>query len=117
MRTHTSAVALIVLTGTIAAYAHDETMHAGKPTRGVVETVAGDHLTLKTDRGQVRVTLTEKTTVERGEQVVGRDALRAGTHLEVFGTKLPGGELVARDVHLEEGAAGSGAADGHSHDH
>ena len=102
---------------TPAAYAHDETMHPGKPTHGVVDSIAGDHLTLKTDGGQVAVTLTEKTTVERGEKVVGRDALQVGRHVDVFGTKLPGGELVAREVHLDEGAAGREHQPGHAPKH
>ncbi len=106
MRTYLRATALILLPVTTAAYAHDGSMHPGKGTHGVVGTVAGDHLTLNTDGGQLAVTLTEKTTVERGEKVVGRDALQAGSHVEVFGTKLPGGELVAREVHVDEGATG-----------
>jgi hypothetical protein len=114
MRTHTGAVALIVLTVTTAAHAHDQSMHAGKPTHGVVDTIAGDHLTLKTAGGQVAVTLTEKTTVERDEKVVGRDALQVGRHVDVFGTKLPGGELVAKEVHVEEGAAGHEHEPGHA---
>jgi hypothetical protein len=80
-------------------------MHVGKPTHGTVDAVTSDHFTLHTDRGAIAVTLTEHTTVEEGDQVVGRETLHLGIAVSVFGTMLPGGELVATAIHIEGSAA------------
>jgi len=84
-----------------SALAHDGAMHKGKATHGTVVAVRGEQLMLTTEDGALTVTLTDKTKVERGEKEVERGELAPGTHVEVFGTKLPGGELVAQEVLLD----------------
>ena len=97
-------VALPLLAGG-TAIAHEGHMHLGKPTHGTVAAISSDQLTLQTDHGAVAVTLTDHTTVEEGDRVVGREALHLGAPISVFGTTLPGGEIVASAIHVE----GSGA--------
>ena len=101
----------LVLVGALAllaggsAIAHEGHMHVGKQTHGTVTAITSDHFTLQTDHGAVTVTLTDHTTVEEGDRVVGREALHLGAPLSVFGTMLPGGELVATAIHVEASAA------------
>lgn len=83
------------------AWAHGESPHKGNPVRGTVTAVSEDTLTLETDDGPTSVTLTIDTKVERGEQDVGRRALASGSRVGVFGTKVPGHGLVAREVVVE----------------
>ncbi len=89
-----------IVLGTVTAGAHDGSMHSGKPTEGTVAVVHGDQLTLALADGQVLVMLQPTTKLEEGEQPAARDALKPGVHVEVFGTKLPDGELVAREIRI-----------------
>lgn len=84
-----------------SARAHEGHLHLGTPTRGVVDARSGDHLTLRTEHGPIAVTITEHTTVVEGDRPTGHEAIRVGEALTVFGTMLPGGELVARDIHID----------------
>src|SRR4051794_28606702 len=87
--------------------AHDASLHKGKATVGEVVSVAPGKLELKTAAGPVTVTLNEKTKYEHGEQHVDLSHIQKGQKISVFGTKLPTGELVAREVLI-------GAADSHA---
>lgn len=98
MRILRAVLGLIVIVSASQAWAHDESMHKAKPTRGRVATLTGDALTITTDEGPVGVVLTPETRVERGEKVVGREALTAGVAVDVFGTTVPGEGLVAKEV-------------------
>jgi methionine-rich copper-binding protein CopC len=102
MVTRFFGAAIVVIALVSPAWAHEQSLHHQKPTSGAVETVNGEHLTLKTDDATISVTLSDRTHVEAGEKEVGRDALRPGTHVSVYGTKLPGGEIVASDIHVED---------------
>jgi len=109
----TAALGLTVLLSATHSWAHDESMHKAKPTRGRVAALQGESLTLTTDNGQIGVVLTAETKVEQGDKVVGRDALTAGTAVDVFGTTVPGQGLVAKeiivgDAHDEHSEAGAG---------
>jgi hypothetical protein len=90
---------MVVLTGS-AASAHDARLHKGKPTVGTVEALSDNGLTLKTARGTTPVTFQDKTKFERGEAQASAQEIQQGDRLTVFGTKLPSGELVAREVLL-----------------
>jgi len=97
-----------------AAWGHDKSGHQGKATHGRVEAVAGDRVTLRTEAGTVVVTLDESTKIARDEKTVGRDTLRPGVDVAVIGTKLPGGDVVAKEILIgghEEPATGH---EGHS---
>ncbi len=107
-----SALALAaVLTGS-AAYAHDASLHKGKPTVGTVESRSEKGVTLKTARGTTPVTFQDKTKFERGEAQASPQEIQPGDQLTVFGTKLPSGEMVAREVLLP-----TTKAKGESHAH
>ena len=82
-----------------AAFAHDASMHKGKATMGEITSVDGDRLAMKTAKGSVNVTMNADTKVELEKGEGGtKDDLKVGKHLMVTGTKLPGGELVAKVV-------------------
>jgi len=86
--------------------AHDASKHKGKATEGEITSATGDQLDVKTAAGVVHVSLTAKTKIEHGDQTVDRSHLKAGERVSVFGTKLPSGQLVAREIVI--------AAPGHS---
>ena len=80
--------------------AHDARLHKGKPTTGKVVSLDEQFLKLETATGTTTVTLREETKFERGNENVAREELKPGQQVRVFGTKLPTGELVAREVLL-----------------
>jgi hypothetical protein len=94
------AVMLTVLGGFSLVEAHDARLHKGKPTKGEVVSLVEQDLKLKTTTGMITVTVSDKTKFERGDQTVTRDDLKPGQQVGVFGTKLPSGELVAREILL-----------------
>jgi hypothetical protein len=83
-----------------SAEAHDARLHKGKPTTGKVVSIDDQAVKLKTATGTVMVTLGEETKFEQGKETVTREELKPGQQIRVFGTKLPTGELVAREVLL-----------------
>ena len=80
--------------------AHDARLHKGKPTTGKVISIDDQALKLKTATSTIMVTLGEETKFERRTKNVTREELKPGQQIRVFGTKLPTGELVAREVLL-----------------
>jgi hypothetical protein len=80
--------------------AHDASLHKGKPTVGKVESLSDTGVTLTTANGTTPVTFQEKTKFERGDTHASAQEIQPGDQLTVFGTKLPSGELVAREVLL-----------------
>src|SRR5262245_31883820 len=102
MMSHKAIFALALtamLTGS-AAYAHDASLHKGKPTVGTVESRSENSITLKTATGETTVTFQDKTKFERGDAQASPQEIQPGDRLTIFGTKLPSGELVAREVLL-----------------
>ena len=102
---------MLLLAGGLSA-AHEQSLHKGRSTEGEVVSVSKDGLMMQTAKGRVSVTLSESTTVERGDEQVARDAIHTGDHVSVFGTTLATGELVAREiviggVHHHDGHTGA----------
>jgi hypothetical protein len=87
------------------AFAHDASLHKGKATEGEVVSVTGAKMELKTATGPLTVTLSDKTKYEHGNQTATKNHLQKGEHVSVFGTKLPTGELVAREILIGAPAA------------
>lgn len=110
------ALAVVAVLSGSAASAHDASLHKGKPTVGTVETLSEHDLTLKTARGSTPVTFQDKTKFERGEAQASPQESQPGDQLTVFGTKLPSGELVAREVLLPTASA-PGKADSSPKEH
>jgi hypothetical protein len=110
MKTHALYLFLLLALPS-AAFAHEESKHAGKPVEGTVTELSQDTLKLATGAGPASVTLTPETKVERGEKDVGRAALVSGARVAVFGTKVPGQGVVAKEIVLD---AESGYAEGHT---
>lgn len=81
-----------------AALAHEQSMHKGRATEGEVAAVSDKGLSLKTAKGTVPVTVSEKTEFERGDDKVTKNDIHQGDHVSVFGTVLADGELVAREI-------------------
>ena len=100
-----SGIAAVLLAAGLAA-AHEQSLHKGRSTEGEVISVSEDGLVMQTAKGNVSVTLSDSTTVERGDEKVARGAVHTGDHVSVFGTTLATGELVAREIVI-----------GGSHDH
>ena len=93
----------LILAGMAAPWnlqAHDPSKHKGKATEGEILSVAADRFELKTAAGNTTVLLTDKTKIEHGDQAVAKDHLKQGLRVSVFGTKLPTGELAAREIVL-----------------
>jgi hypothetical protein len=80
--------------------AHDPSLHKGKSVDGEVTSVTGDRFELKTASGTVPVTFSSKTKFEHGKATVDKSHLTTGQEVKVFGTKLPSGDLVAKEVLL-----------------
>ena len=80
------------------ALAHDASKHKGKPVQGEVVSVSKDRIDLKTATGTVPVTFSSKTKFEHGNAAVDSTHVTKGAQVSVFGTKLPSGEMVAREV-------------------
>jgi uncharacterized protein DUF5666 len=108
---HLATVLLLLSLALGSMLAHDKSLHKGKPTEGTITQVTGDRIELKTATGSVNVALTSKTKFERGKQTADRSHLKVGQRVSVFGTKLPNGELVAREVLI--GAPSTGDHAGH----
>src|SRR2546422_8462749 len=107
-----TGIAVVLLAGGLAA-AHEQSLHKGRPTEGEVVSVSKDGLVMQTAKGNVSVTLSDSTTVERGDEKIARDAIRTGDHVSVFGTTLATGELVAREIVI----GGAHHHDGHTGAH
>jgi hypothetical protein len=80
------------------ASAHDARLHKGKATTGEVVSVSGSKMEMKTSTGPVTITLNDKTKYEHGTKAATKSHLQKGQRVSVFGTKLPTGELVAREI-------------------
>ena len=81
-----------------AALAHDANKHKGKPVQGEVVNVSKDGIELKTATATVPVTFSSKTRFEHGNAAVDSTHVTKGAMVSVFGTKLPIGQMVAREV-------------------
>ena len=90
--------------------AHDASKHKGKGTTGEISSMTSDALQLKTAAGVLKITLTADTRIEHGDAPSDRSHLKKGAKVTVFGTKLPGGEIVAREVVVAGGPVGKRAA-------
>jgi hypothetical protein len=103
MKRMIAALFAVSLSLPAAAVAHDASKHKGKPVHGKVASVTNDGIELKTTTGTVPVTFSSKTKFEHGNAVVDKTHVTKGTQIAVFGTKLPTGEMVAREVLIGAG--------------
>jgi hypothetical protein len=90
--------------GVLTVNAHDPSKHKGTPMKGEIVSIATDSFDLLTNSQKFKVSLTSTTKIEHGNQLVKKDQLHKRTHVAVFGTKLPSGEIVAREVIIVDGA-------------
>lgn len=97
MRTTLCALVAVLMAGG-GTTAHEQSLHKGHPTEGRVASVSENGFVLDTDKGNVSVTLTDTTTMARGEKPITRKDIRPGDHVSVLGTKLATGELVAHEI-------------------
>jgi hypothetical protein len=101
------SVLTVALLAVSLASAHDISLHKGKATEGEIVSINPGKMELKTAAGPLTVTLSDKTKYEHGSQTVTMSHLKTGTRVAVFGTKLPSGELVAREVLISPAASDS----------
>jgi len=95
--------------------AHDESKHKGNATKGEIVAVSDDGFVLKTAKGNITVTVNKDTKIEHGQQAVDKTHLMKGEEVTVFGTKLPSGQLVAKEVILGSTETGSKSKTEHKH--
>ena len=98
IRKYAVTVLLALATSLFVLSAHEAGEHAGTPTRGEIATVAEDSFQMKTAIGTVKVSFNQETKFEHGDEVVDKSHLMKGTKISVFGTKLPSGEIVAKEI-------------------
>lgn len=87
-----------LLLGSMQLAAHDDKIH--KATIGEVAAVNDGGLELKTKTGIVKVKYSSKTTFELDKKPAEKAAIKLGDRVGVIGSKLPAGELMAREVIL-----------------
>ncbi len=81
-------------------WAHDPRLHKPNAVTGEIASVAADGFELKTKTDTIKVTFSSKTKFEHGKETVDKSHLTKGDRVGVIGTKLPTGELVAKEVLL-----------------
>ena len=94
-----AATAVVGLSGP-AAFAHDPSQHKAAATNGVVTRAAGDAVTVKSNGAETTYALSPDTKVLRGGKPLGAAALKPGTGVAVYATKLPGGKVAATEINL-----------------
>ncbi len=85
---------------TASVRAHDPRLHKPNAVTGEITSVAADGFELKTKTDTIKVTFSSKTKFEHGNETVDKSHLGKGARVGVIGTKLPSGELVAKEVLL-----------------
>ena len=118
MTTKRSIVTSLLLFGLAAVgdlSAHDVSKHKGNATEGEIVAVADDSFVMKTAKGNVTVTLNKDTKIEHADQVVDKTHLMKGEGVTVFGTKLPSGQLVAKEVVMGSAKTGGKPKTEHKH--
>lgn len=111
-RSFLTAVLLFGLIGVGVLSAHDA---QGPATKGQIVSVAGDTFVMKTDKGNMTVTLNKDTKIKHGDKAVDKTHLMKGEKVTVYGTKLPSGEFVAKEVMMGTAPAASKAKSEHKH--
>ena len=91
---------MLCLLAPASIWAHDEQLHKPNAVTGEIASVADDSFQLKTKTDTIKVTFSSKTKFEHGKEAVDKSHLKKGEPVGVIGTKLPTGELVAKEVLL-----------------
>ena len=94
------AFLFIFLSSTILS-AHDQKYHKGKPTVGEIVSLSEQGFQMITKNGPLMVIITEKTKFEICDANASQEDLVAGTKLKIYGTKLPGKKVAAREILLD----------------
>jgi len=114
-RLQATMLLMLGVLGSAGIWAHDARLHKSNAVTGEIASLAADGFELKTGTATIKVTFSTKTKFEHGKETVDKSHLKKGDHVGVIGTKLPTGELVAREVLL--GLATSKADATHKPDH
>lgn len=107
-------VILAALFAAASILAHDAKYHKGRSTDGEVLSVLEDRITLKTETATKIILFTAKTNFEADGQKVTAKALKKGEKVNVLGTTLASGEIVATEILISTGAKKSGPASSHT---
>jgi hypothetical protein len=98
---------------TTPAFAHDQSQHKGQATEGEIVSAQPGRFVMKTASGEKTVSFDDKTKIEVGDEAGKREDLEHGARVAVFGTKLPGGEIVAKEIVV---LGGDSYYDAHRHE-
>lgn len=90
--------------------AHDPRLHKPNAVTGEITSVDADSFELKTKADTIKVAFSSKTKFAHGKETVDKSHLAKGDRVGVIGTKLPTGELVAKEVLLGLAASKEGSA-------
>ena len=99
-RRYTTTLLMLGLLAPASTWAHDERLHKPNAVTGQIVSVADDNFQLKTKTDTIKVTFSSKTKFEHGKETVDKSHLKKGETVGVIGTKLPSGELVAKEILL-----------------
>lgn len=100
--------ALTILFSSTVAQAHVGKRHLGRTVVGTLIVVTSEKITIRTSQGEESVALRADTEVERGDAHMSVKDLEVGQTVTIYGTKIPGGEFVARTVIIEPRPAAPG---------
>ena len=113
MKNVLTAVIALGMLGTSVVRAHDARLHNPNTIVGDITALGADNFEMKTEKGNFKVTYSTKTTFEHDGKKVDKTHLVKGDHIGVIGTKLPSGEVVAKEILVgveRGGAAAKGKA-------
>jgi hypothetical protein len=92
---------IVLSANPIYVFAHGSEKHNGKPMEGTIVSIDRDTLVLKGLDSSLEVVVSSKTLLENhgdNSKTNKKVVLKAGQLVQVFGTKLPGGKMVAKEI-------------------
>jgi hypothetical protein len=107
IRKHAITMLLALAGSVFVLNAHDAAEHKGTPTKGEIASVTDNGFQMKTATGTIKVSFSKETKFEHGDQAVDKSHFMKGAKVNVFGTKLPSGEIVAKEIVMDGAAAGT----------
>ena len=83
------------------AHAHDQELHKGKSNDGTITRVESNSFDLKSNDKNFKVGFDNKTNIETNGKTGTAADIQANRVVKVFGIKLPGGKIHAKEILIE----------------
>ncbi len=102
-----------------AVFAHGKEEHKGKGIEAVIISGAGTEYVIKTTESEYTLQVSKDTNIEIGAAKATLSQMTPGTAVTIFGTKLPGKIVVAKEIliHLENKDGSPKGHNGTEHKH